>query len=328
MKELFGTLEDGRPVYRYLLKDGEGEVFILDLGATVQSFLCFGQRIVCGFDSVSDYLLDDSYQGATIGRVANRIGGATFEINGTEYRVENNEGENSLHGGFSGFSRRLFTVVSEEKNAVCLKLESPDGEGGYPGNLTLLVTYTLSGTSLSIDYRATTDKATPLSLTNHSYFNLSSLGESVLSHTAMILADSYTEVDKALIPTGNRLSVNGTDLDLRAPTPIGNKKGGFDHNFHLSEARPSPAPSFPPLAASFSSERLTLSVYTTQTDLQLYTAVMLEGEPPFYEGIKKARFTAFCAEAQSEPGAVKRGGALLLPGEVYQQRTVYSVSKK
>ena len=320
----FGTLPSGEAVKQYVLKNDVAEVRILDFGGIITDFIYKGQNIVCGFDSLEDYLTDDSYQGALIGRFANRIGGATFTIDGKTYHVGANEGENTLHGGIVGFNRRMFTVKSADDTAITLTRLSPDGEEGYPGNLTVEATYSLNGNALTISYRAVTDAATPVSLTNHSYFNLTGVGTSVLDYPTAIYADRYTAVDDALIPTGERPLVAGTAYDLRTPRKIGEKPDGYDTNFVLA------APSkdgTPVAAATVNGGALTLTVSTTQPSIQFYTGCVLEGEPAFRGGVKKARFTAFCLETQEEPDAPRHGGAILRPGEVYAHTTVYEVTE-
>lgn len=321
----FGTLPDGTAILQYILKTCDTEVRVLNLGGIITDFIYEGRNVVCGFDTLEDYLLDDSYQGALIGRFANRIAGASFSLNGTTYHVGANEGKNSLHGGKIGFNRRLFKTEKAEGNTLVLSLVSPDGEEGYPGNLTLRVTYSLDGSALTIAYHATTDADTPVSLTNHSYFNLAALGTPVHDFRATILADRYTAVDAELVPTGEQLSVDGTPYDLRTPRRIGELEGGYDTNFILNKIVEDPH--VPSLAAKVEGGGLTLCVYTTQPCIQFYTGCVLEGEPSFRGGVKKARYTAFCLETQAEPNAPNRGDAILRAGEVYSHTTVYELTK-
>ena len=321
----FGVLPDGTEVLQYVLKTCEAEVRILNLGGIVTDFIYAGRNIVCGFDSLDDYLRDDSYQGALIGRVSNRIAGASFVLNGTTYHVGANEGRHSLHGGNIGFNRRLFKTLKAEGNTLILTLLSPDGEEGYPGALSLKATYSLDGSALTISYHATSDADTPVSLTNHSFFNLAGLGSSVLDFRATILADYYTEVDDDKIPTGVRAPVEGTPYDLRTPRRIGEREGGYDTNFILNKIADDPCA--PSLAAKVEGGGLTLSVYTTQPCLQFYTGCVLEGEPCFRGGVRKARYTAFCLETQAEPNAVNRGDAILRAGQIYSHTTVYEITR-
>ena len=323
--KLFGTLPDNTDVYQYVLKNSEVEVRILNFGGIITDFIYHGRNIVCGFESLQDYLADDSYQGALIGRFANRIAGAAFTLNGKTYHVGQNEKGNSLHGGHRGFDKQIYEVKKATDDTLVLSRISPDGEEGYPGNLSLEATYALSGASLSISYTATTDADTPVSITNHSYFNPAGIGNSVLDFKACILADHYTDVDADLIPNGKRPHVAGTPYDLRSPRPIGDMEGGYDTNFVL---RKDPNVTEPTLAATVTGGGLTLSVYTTQPCIQFYTACVLTGEPAFRGGVKKAKFTAFCLETQEEPDAPNRGNAILRAGDIYRHTTVYKIGKE
>ena len=322
--KLFGTLPDHTDVYQYVLKNSEIEVRILNYGGIITDFICHGRNIVCGFETLQDYLTDDSYQGALIGRFANRIAGASFTLNGKTYHVGQNEKGNTLHGGHKGFDKRVFGVKEATEDTLVLYRTSPDGEEGYPGNLSLRATYSIKGNALTISYAAITDADTPVSITNHSYFNLAGIGTSVLDFNACIPADHYTDVDADLIPTGKRLPVANTPYDLRSPRPIGDMEGGYDTNFVLSK---DPASTEPTLAATVSGGGLTLSIHTTQPCVQFYTACVLTGEPAFRGGVKKAPFTAFCLETQEEPDAPNHGGAILRAGEAYAHTTVYRIEK-
>ena len=320
----YGNLPDGTEVLQYVLKSETTEVRVLNFGGIITDFIYRGRNIVCGFDTLDDYLTDTSYQGALIGRFANRIGGAAFEIDGKTYHIGANEGENSLHGGIVGFNRKIFAAEATAENSLTLTRLSPDGEEGYPGNLSVAATYTLNGSALTISYTATTDAATPVSLTNHSYFNLAGIGTSVLDCPTAIYADRYTAVDATLIPTGEQPAVDGTAYDLRAPRKIGEKEGGFDHNFILTaratDGTPTPA-------ATVCGGGLTLTVSTTQPCIQFYTGCVLEGEPAFRGGVPKAKFTAFCLETQAEPDAPHKGEGILHAGEVYAHTTVYEITE-
>ena len=318
----FGTLPDGGEVLQYILKSDVAEVRILNFGGIITDFIYRGRNIVCGFETLEDYLIDDSYQGALIGRFANRIAGAAFTLNNITYKIGANEGNNSLHGGIVGFNRCLFSIKEAEENTLVLSRTSPDGEEGYPGNLSLEATYSLKENALTISYRATTDADTPVSLTNHSYFNLAGIGTPVLEAKARILADRYTAVDAALVPTGERPLVAGTEYDLRTPRKIGEKKGGFDTNFVLTKKSDDHVPE---LAAVVEDAGLSLSIFTTQPSIQFYTGCVLEGEPAFRGGVKKALYTAFCLETQEEPNAPNHGDAILRAGETYSHTTVYLI---
>ena len=318
----FGTLPDGTEVVQYILKTEDAEVRVLNFGGVITDFIYKGQNIVCGFETIEDYLADDSYQGALIGRFANRIGGASFALNGKTYHVGANEGKNTLHGGIRGFNRRVFDVAVINNTTITLSRLSPDGEEGYPGNLTVRATYSLNGSDLTISYDAVSDQDTPISLTNHSYFNLTGVGTSILDHLATIHADRYTAVDDELIPTGEQPLVEKTPYDLRAPRKIGEMNGGYDTNFVLSNPAKGNTPT---LAATVVGGALKLAIYTTQPCIQFYTGCVLEGTPDFRGGVKKAKFTAFCLETQAEPDAPRKGEAILRAGEKYAHTTVYHI---
>ncbi len=320
----FGRMPDGTEIFQHILKTDEAEVRILNLGGIVTDFIIEGRNIVCGFSSLEDYLADDSYQGALIGRFANRIAGACFTMRGVTYRLSANEGKNTLHGGVHGFNRRVFDVAKAEENTLTLTLQSPDGEEGFPAALSVGVTYTLEGSSLAIAYTAASDGDTPVSLTNHSYFNLLGCGHPVLDFEACIHADRYTETDEALLPTGRRPLVAGTPYDLRAPRRIGEKPDGYDANFILNETSEENAPT---LAATVKGGGLLLSVYTTMRHIQFYTACVLTGTPAFRGGVPKMPYTAFCLETQEEPDAPSHGGGILRAGQTYRHTTVYRVEK-
>ncbi len=323
--KLFGTLPDGTEVLQYTLKTKEAEVRILNLGAIMTDFIYAGRNILLGFDTPEDYLADDSYQGALVGRVANRVKGARFTLNGKEYFLAKNCGENSLHGGLCGFNRKIFSIQREEGTSIVLTYQSPDGEEGYPGTLSLKVIYTLSGSSLSMEYIASSDADTPINITNHAYFNLVAPGTSVNDYLVTINADRYTESDEQLIPTGERPSVIGTPYDLRRFRRIGEKADGYDKNFILNKIAEDNVPSF---AAAVCGGGLRLSVYTTLPDLQFYTACSLQGTPDLRGGIKKAPFTAFCLETQYEPDAPHHEEAILRAGEIYHHTTVYQIERE
>lgn len=318
----FGTFPDGTEVLQYILKTEEAEVRVLNFGGVITDFIYKGQNIVCGFETIEDYLVDDSYQGALIGRFANRIGDASFTLNGKTYHVGANEGKNTLHGGINGFNRKFFRAECTEGNTLVLSRVSPNGEEGYPGNLTVKATYSLDNADLTISYDAISDQDTPISLTNHSYFNLTGVGTSVLDYLATIYAERYTAVDNELIPTGERPPVADTPYDLRTPRRIGAMPGGYDTNFILTKIDDDNGPS---LAATVVGGDLKLSVYTTQPCIQFYTGCVLEGEPSFRGGVKKALYTAFCLETQAEPDAPRKGGAILRAGEQYSHTTVYHI---
>lgn len=339
-KKLFGICDTGAEVYEYILKNEDAEISIITYGAAIRKFNVFGTDIVGGYDSIEDYISDDSHQGAVIGRVANRVGGAKFVMDGKEYLLPKNDGENCLHGG-CGFDRRVWSVVEYDdkdkpegygKTTLTLTYVSADGEEGFPAEVAAAVSYSLIGTSLLISYVAIPSAKTPIALTNHSYFNLNGLGGDVLSHTAEIFAERYTEVDGSLIPNGNRPSVEGTAMDFRTPHKIGERLGGdlngYDHNY-IIKARSHG--DFGALrlahAATVSADRLSMSVYTDQPGVQFYTGNFLGGKPDFKGGVKRIKHGAFCLETQTEPNCISSGVGFYSEGDIYSHNTVYKIER-
>jgi aldose 1-epimerase len=295
--------------------------------------------IVLGFDDLAGYESGaNQHFGCTTGRVANRTAQGKFTLDGAEYSLVINNGPNHLHGGAR---RSLDKVVWDAEpladhrgGGVVFRYTSPDGEEGYPGNLAIEVTYLLSdANALTIDYVATTDQATPVNLTNHSYFNLSGAGHpSIGEHQVQIFADHYTPTDETLIPTGEIAPVADTPLDFREPHPIGERieeltntpAGGYDHNYVLNSQDGSLA-----LAARVldpESGRI-LSVFTTEPGIQLYSANGLGGQCG-KDGKTYPRRSAFCLETQHYPDSANQPqfpSIILRPGETYRHSCVYQV---
>jgi len=332
-KKLFGTLPTGESVYLYTLKGENTEVDIMSRGATIVRFVSFGIDIVGGFDTLDDYLRDRSYQGAVVGRVANRVENARFVMDGKEYKLTANSNGNCLHGGQDGFTFRLFGEKRYTENSVTLTYTSKDGEEGFPAELYLEVTYTLVGDTLIIDYTATPDEKTPIALTNHAYFNLNGFGGDVKGHSAIIYAEKYTEVDSRLIPTGPHPSVFGTPLDFTSRRVIGDAFAedgfnGYDHNFILKPTRFEEFVGVKlGLCAEVFGNELKMSAYTDQPCMQLYTSGGLNGGPNFKGGIPKTPHSAFCLEAQTEQNALNKGETFYCKGETYRQTTAYRIEK-
>ncbi|HKY03935.1 MAG TPA: aldose epimerase family protein, partial [Blastocatellia bacterium] len=294
-KESFGKTADGQSVELYTLTNPNGvEARIINYGGIVVSLKVPDRNgklddVVLGFDTLDDYLKDRSYFGAIIGRYGNRIGKARFAINGVEYKLARNNGENHLHGGIKGFDKVVWNSRPlGVKNGVALELthRSLDGEEGYPGNLSVRVVYTLTNNNeLKIDYSATTDKDTIVNLTHHSYFNLAGRGDGdVLKHQLMINADRFTPVDAGLIPTGELRAVRGTPFDFTRMTAIGARISqgdeqlrfgrGYDHNFVLNGkegALRQAAKVFEPTSGRV------MEVWTTEPGLQFYSGNFLDG---------------------------------------------------
>ena len=222
-KRQFGATSNGRSVFSYIADNGQIAVEVMEYGVTIRSLWVNkgGARtdVVLGYDTLKEYEENDGYLGACVGRVGNRIGGAEFKLNGKRYTLAKNDGENHLHGGIRGFDKRIWNAKILP-DGIRFERISPDGEEGYPGTLSAAVSYRINGSTLTIEYEATSDADTLCSMTNHSYFNLNGFG-SVLGHTLMINADEFLENSSATLPTGKRLQVEGTPFDFRAAKPVG-----------------------------------------------------------------------------------------------------------
>ncbi len=327
-KEFFGTLATGEAVHLYTLKSKDATLKICDFGAIVAEFEVFSRNIVGGFDRLEDYAADDSHQGGIIGRVANRIENASFTMNGKEYHLPKNDGDNCLHGG-CGFDRRMWTVTEHTDSKISLFYHSADMEEGFPSSLDVRVDYILDGTALIIDYYAMPDGKTPVSLTNHTYFNLSGFGGDILDHKVEISADEYTVVNEKLIPTC-RSSVAGTPYDFRTERTVrlGDTVIEYDHNYILSSGDDALFLGKElKLGAVVKGGGLSLSVYTDMPCLQFYIGNFLGTGPAFKGGIPQIKHGAMCLEAQTEPNSVKRGVGFFNGGDTYRQTTVYEVKR-
>ena len=346
-KEAFGKTEAGEEVEMYTMKNAGGmEAEIITYGGIVVSLKTADRTgkfadVVLGFDSLDGYLKSHPYFGALIGRYGNRIAKGSFTLNGVKYTLARNNGENHLHGGVKGFDKVVWKardVSTPEAQRLELSYLSKDGEEGYPGNLSVTVTYTLtSGNELRIDYSATTDKDTVVNLTNHSYFNLAGQGEGdVHGHLMTINADKFTPVDAGLIPTGELRSVEGTPFDFRKPTAIGARISGkdaqlaagkgYDHNFVLTGGGGTMA-----LAARVMepvSGRV-MEVLTTEPGVQFYTGNFLDGTLRGKGGKVYQQRYGFCLETQHFPDSPNRPGfpsVVLKAGGRYETATVYRFS--
>ena len=309
-KTSFGVTKAGEPVTAYQLTNAGGaSLTLLDYGATIQSLRvpdAAGKQtdVVLGYDTVAEYEENDGYLGATIGRVGNRIGGGVFSLNGVTYTLAKNNGQNHLHGGWRGFDKYVWQVEEGNDCLVCTRL-SPDGEEGYPGNLQLRVTFTLTeDNTLRIFYDADTDQDTIVSLTNHSYFNLNGGGD-VLDHQLQIFAQRFCETDAECLPTGELLRVEGTPLDFRTPKAIGadlgaddaqlKYVGGYDHNYVLSGG---------PAAVLYSARSgIQMTVETDLPGMQLYTSNFLDARRG-KGGSRMGPRSAVCLETQLFPNAL------------------------
>ncbi len=331
---------DGKEVFLYTLTNAKGEqVKISTYGGIVTSWLTpdkngAASNIVLGFDSLSGYLAKPPYFGALVGRYGNRIAKGKFTIDGSEYTLATNNGANHLHGGIKGFDKQVWdaAIDSDTSATLLLSYTSKDGEEGYPGNLKVSVRYTLTDDDeLKIDYTATTDKATPVNLTNHSYFNLTgNVTNTILDHTLMIAADNYTPVEGGLIPTGEIKPVKGTPFDFTSPKKIGleidSVPGGYDHNFVLNK-KDSSLQLVAAVSDSISGRML--EVYTTEPGIQFYTGNFLDGTIKTSDGKSINKHAALCLETQHFPDSPNQPSfptTILQPGETYHTTTVYKIS--
>lgn len=338
----FGELPDGRLVNGHTLTNAGLEARILDYGGILQSLLVPDVNgnftdVVLGFDTLPPYLDEHPYFGALIGRYANRISNGQFNLNEKNYQLACNNGPNHLHGGNEGFDKKLWeaaTKDSEQGPQLVLRYLSPDGEEGYPGNLQIEVTYTLTpDNALQIDYLATTDAPTILNLTNHTYFNLAGLG-TILDHEIALYADDYLPVDENLIPQDYSAWVAGTAMDLRQLAPIHQHlekqdeqieraAGGFDHCW--IRVRDPDKQGFIAELVERQSGR-SLKVYTTQPGIQFYTGNFLDGTLVGKNGDRYEKYAGLCLETQHYPDSPNHLGfpsTLLQPGETYRQSTTY-----
>lgn len=346
-QEPFGTTPEGEEATRYTLTNASGmQVQISDYGATITSVLVPDREgemgdVVLGFDSLSGYFSPEytksgPYFGAIVGRYGNRIAKGRFSLNGEEYQLATNNGENHLHGGNKGFDKVMWRAEPVPgENALRLTYVSPDGEEGYPGTLTSTVTYTLTDDNeIKIDYEATTDKATPVNLTNHSYFNLSAgEAEDALGHVVTLNGDKYTVVDGSLIPTGELRDVQGTVMDFREPQTIGARVnqvegGGYDHNYVLNGANgemKKAATVYEPTSGRV------MEVFTTEPGIQFYSGNFLDGTITGSGNKVYKKHYGFALETQHFPDSPNQPSfpsTTLEPGQTYESTTVYKFSTR
>ncbi|WP_353978987.1 aldose epimerase family protein [Salinicola endophyticus] len=351
----FGTLPDGRPVSCYRITNESGtELRVIDYGGIILSLKTPDRDgrlddIVLGFDSLADYLSPayrqaNPYFGALIGRYANRIGGAEFSLAGQRYRLASNDGDNSLHGGDPGFDRCLWqaeTFTEARGSGLVLSRVSDDGEAGYPGRLSVRVSYLLGDDdSLEITYHAETTRATPVNLTQHSYFNLRGEGNGdVLAHRLMLAASAFTPVDEQLIPSGEIAPVAGTPLDFTTPTAIGARSrqrhpqlvraGGYDHNFVLDGGESDDQGLRLAARVTEPESGRVLEVATSEPGLQFYAGNALDGTLTGKAGQPYRQHAGLALETQHFPDSPHQPDfpdTILQPGEVYRSRTRYRFS--
>ncbi len=337
----FGTLTGGKAISIYTMTNASGvEVRAMTYGAIITAIRVPDRTgklgdVALGFDTLDGYLKDPPYFGAVVGRYGNRIAKGRFTLGGKAYQLATNNGPNHLHGGLHGFDKVVWDAAPVESAAgvgVKFTRTSPDGEEGYPGTLKATVTYTLTDKNeLIVEYGATTDKATPVNLTQHTYFNLAGEGD-VLGHELMLNADRYTPVDATLIPTGELATVQGTPFDFRKPTAIGArinadnaqlKNGrGYDHNWVLNRTGAGLAH-----AARVVEPRTgrTLDISTTEPGVQFYSGNFLDGTIKGKGGRTYALRNGFCLETQHFPDSPNHANfpsTILQPGATYSSRTV------
>jgi aldose 1-epimerase len=349
----FGELPDGRHAELYTLRAPSGlEAQITNYGGIVVRLMVpdrDGQlaNVSLGFDKVEDYVAETPYFGALIGRIGNRVAHGRFELDGQTYDLATNNEPGDvpchLHGGLLGFDKVLWTATPTEINglpALHLAYTSPDGEEGYPGTLRVEVVYSLtSDHALRIQYRATTDKATPVNLTNHTYFNLKGAGQgTVLGHQLQLAASALTPVGTDMIPTGEIMSVEGTPFDFTAPQTLGARVGeahpqliaggGYDHNFVID--REGPGLVFAARVVEPESGRV-MEVFTTEPGVQLYGGNFLDGSLTSPDGSPYIYRGGFCLETQHYPDSPNQPSfpsIILRPGEIYDTTTIHRFSTR
>lgn len=343
-KKLFGKLPTGEEVYLYTLTNKNGmEVKIINYGATVVSLTAPNrdgkyEDVVLGYDNLEDYVNGNSFFGCIVGRYGNRINKGKFKLDGKEYQLTINDGENHLHGGIIGFHKVLWKaepIINDSSESLKLSYKSSDGEQGYPGNLSIEVVYTLTDNNeLLIDYSAITDKPTILNPTHHSYFNLSgSFDNTILNHELLIDADYITPVNSQLIPTGELMKVENTPFDFHSFRKIGERINddheqlkygkGYDHNWVLNNFNGrirKVAELYEP------SSGRAMEVLTDQPGLQFYSGNFLDGSIKGKNGIRYNHRTGLCLETQHFPDSPNHPNfpsVVLRPGEKYTQKTMY-----
>lgn len=336
--EPFGQMPDGTVVDRYTLKNANGlKVAVMTYGATLTSVETPDRNgrltnVTLSLESFPDYLAGHPFFGSVAGRFANRIANGQFTLDGIQYKLATNNGPNHLHGGRKGFDKAVWKaepVQGEGFVGVVFTHVSPDGDEGYPGTVKASVTYTLnSANELRMEYSATTDKATPINLTNHAYWNLAGAASGdVLGHALMVNADRCLPVDEALIPLGDLASVKGTPMDFTHAQAIGSRisqvKGGYDHCYVLNQRKPGELT----LAARVVEPKSgrVMEVYTTQPGVQLYTGNFLNGKLKA-DGVVYQKHHGFCLETQHFPDSPNRPefpSTILRPGQTYHEVTVH-----
>lgn len=340
-KEPFGNIGN-QSISLYTLSNQNGvTIKITNYGGIVTSVLVPDKEgnfddVVLGYDNLEGYLEATPYFGCIVGRYGNRIAKGKFTLDGKEYSLAVNNGENTLHGGLVGFDKVVWDAeefVTENSAGIKLHYISKDGEESYPGNLDVFVTYSLTDQNeLKIDYSATTDKATPINLTHHSYFNLTGTkGESILNHNLKIKSNEYVVVNESLIPTGELRGLSGSPMDFRESTSIGSRieniEGGYDHTYVIKNHG-----KFVLIAELIDpNSGRKMEVFTTEPGVQLYTGNFLDGSITGKKGVVYNKHFGLCLETQHFPDSPNQKtfpNTILRPGEKYKQTTVYKFSTK
>jgi aldose 1-epimerase len=337
----FDTTIDNKEVKLYTLANGKLKAALTNYGARLVNLQVPDQAgqltdVILGYDSAAEYKAHaDNFYGAIVGRYGNRIGDATFTLQGVKYELEKNDGKNSLHGGTHGVYNQVWDVAHRSDSSITFTYLSPDGEAGYPGKVNMQVTYTLNHTGgLVMDYQANTDKETVLNLTNHAYFNLSGAGsETILDHELQIDGEAITEVDDTLIPTGKSIPVAGTPFDFRKAFVIGDRievdnaqlkiGKGYDHNFELAKST-----GFRKVAAVYAPKTgIEMQVWTTEPGLQFYSGnFMSDKDPKGKKGLVYPFRSAFCLETQHYPDAPNHpsfASTVVKPDQTYKTKSEY-----
>ena len=342
----FQTDIEGKKTDLYQLKNKKIEVYITNYGARIVSLLSPDRKgvmgdVVLGFKSIADYQKAKTpYHGCLIGRYGNRIAKGKFKLNGVTYELPINNNENHLHGGPDGFHNQVWDVIAVNQNSIVMTYVSKDGEMGYPGNLTVEVTYAINGNELSIAYKAKTDKATPVNLTNHAFFNLAGEAKgSINDHLLMINASHFTPVDEGLIPLGEIQSVEDSPFDFRRAKTIGrdlnqqasdiqlSRGGGYDHNFVLDKESQG-SMSFAARVVDPKSGRQ-IDIFTEEPGMQFYGGNFMDGSDVGKYGTKFEYRASFALETQhypDSPNQPKFPSTILNPGETYQTKSIYKFS--
>lgn len=348
-KRSFGKTQTGEEAFLYVLTNENGmSVSFTNFGACIVNVMVPDangklEDVVLGYDNVTGYEINNPGYGSFIGRHGNRIGGATFELRGKKYDLEKNDGQHNLHGGFKGYNKYMYEVeVFEEEDSDSIEFSrlSPDMEQGFPGNLDISVTYTLTADNeLVVEYLAVSDKDTIVNLTNHSYFNLAGHGSgSILDQKVMIVADKFTPTDDTLIPTGEMRDVTGTPMDFRKSKTLGQdinadyeplkQAGGYDHNYVLNNSKTEVEK-----VAELVDEKSgrVMEIFTDMPGLQLYTGNFITGLEKGKDGVVYQKRDGVCFETQYFPDSCNRPefpSCILKAGNEYDFVTVFKFSVK